>query len=719
MADTEEDVKKRRITSKDFERIEEFVKDEFDSRQRSYFRKEAERKWREVDRQIDMKPMERVQADGRAMQPDWHNVIELGELAKASEIITADVMRITFANENFFEPHVQLEGSLGDGGSYIVPDEVQEKADGLLRALMIQQQKDFGFKARFKLSVKEALHHGSFVAEVRWESMLMNDGANVMTLEAPVWQPYSMWNSYPDPSPSVIGTNLFYSGSMMLVEYIPLWRLKRLKGSGWMQARIAKVKKQTHKDKDNETEDVKLVKYIGDISIDRQDGDIFLPNMRIVLANDTLVYAEPNELPVPSIVYAGYERQDIRDPYYTSPIIKQSPIHKFTTVMANKFADAVDLRTEPPIEYDANDPDYVLNGGPQLIPGAKNPTKSMGKGFKTLELGDPQASLEAMQFGIRQMQEGLGVSSLRQGVNTSDRQTATEAKIMEAGSEVRTTDFIASLGETALRPFLYLQHAWNRKKFKRYEAYSNEMGTPDSIVYTKKDVDVSAHFDVVGAKSILGEQQKQQQLTNLTLALSQNPLFAPLLKADRIALDLYKDAGKKNPEEWIKTEQDGPQVPPQVQALIQELQARLQQAESGMQAKIAKIEADKQKTAAQIQLEREKAVADYKLEVEKARNENALKWAELRAEMALEVAKAKSDSQNNRATVAIDMNKAASEFGAQLEQMSMGHSTEIAKAAEKLVNAASKITDAAEKMASRPRGKAKIKRTADGYEVEH
>jgi hypothetical protein len=442
--------------------------------------------------------------------------------------------------------------------------------------------------------------------------------------------------------------------------------------------------------------------------------------MRVILANGTIVYAEPNELAGPPVIYTGYERQDVRDPYYTSPIIKLSPIHKFTTVMANKFADAVDLRTEPPVEYDANDPDYVMNGGPLLYPGAKNPTKSMGKGFKTLELGDPQGSLEAMQFGIRQLQEGLGVSSLRQGVNASDRQTATEVKIMEAGSEVRTTDFIASLGDSALRTYAYLHHAWNRKKFKTYQAYSNEIATQDLIVFDKKDINVPAHFDIVGAKSILGEQQKREQLTNLTLALSQNPLFVPLLKADRIAIDLYRDAGKKNPEDWIKVEEGGPKIPPQVQAMIQELQQRLQQAESGMQVKIAQIEADKQQSAAEIQLEREKARADYQLEVKKARDEISLKWAEFKAEMALERARMASEHHNNRAGVVVDMGQAASEMASNFEKVSLGHSQQLSKAAGTIVDAATKITEAAAKAAGRPKGKSRMRKMPDGsIEIEH
>jgi hypothetical protein len=569
----EEQTKKRRILDRDFDTVETFIKNELESREKNPFRKKHESKWKEVDRQIAMDPMKKVSPDGREIKGDWQSALELGELSKASEIITADVMRIIFANDNWLEAHVDLEGMMNpQSGKYEVPEGEQEKQDGLVRALFTQQHKDFGLKARVRLSIKEALHHGSFVAEARWDQQMMIQGAKLKTIGAPVWQPYSMWNSYPDPSPSVLGTNLFYTGSMILVEYMPLWKLKRMKGEGWLPNRVKLVKKEDHKDKDNETQDVKLVKYFGDVSIERQDGDIYLPNMKIVLANGKLVFAKANDLPYPPVIYAGYERQEIRDPYYTSPIIKQSPTQKFTTVMANEFMDAIRLRTKPPVEYDANDPDYVANGGPDLSPSSKNPTKSMGKGFKALEIGDPNAALTGMQFGIRQLQEGLGVSSLRQGSDTSDRQTATEAKIMEQGSEVRTIDFIGELEAQGLRPFLYMQHALNKLNLGEYVAYSNELNTPDIVRFTKSDIDKDIHFDVVGAKGILGEQQRQQQVSNVTVFAAGSPLFAPLLKSNRILIDMYKDAGKKNPEEWVKTQEEVPQIPPELQMQIQQMQ---------------------------------------------------------------------------------------------------------------------------------------------------
>lgn len=638
------DIKKRRILDRDFDKVEAFIKSEHDARQSNPFRKSHERKWKEVDRQLNMEPMKRVSPDGRPMPNLWHNVFELGELTKAAEIITADVMRIIFASANWFEPHVELDGNVDpQTGKYVVEDGDQEKADGLLRSLLVQQHEDFCFKERFELGIKECLSHGSFVAEVVRDQQMVTDGAKIKTIGAPVPKIYSMWNAFPDPSPSVVGTGMFYTGSMILIEYMPLHKVKAMKGEGWMPARLKKIKKEEHKDKDNETKDVKLVKFYGDVVIERGDGDdIYLPNSKAILANGTLVYLRTNDLPYPSVIFTGYERQDPRDPYYTSPIIKQSPMQKFTTVMANKFADGVELRVNPPIEYDSNDPDYVANGGPEISPGAKSGTKSMGKGMKVLEVADPTPAMAAMQFGFRQLQEGLGVSSLRQGVDSSDRQTATEAKLMEQGSEVRTIDFIGKLERQALRPYLYMQHALNRKKMDEYEAYSNEMGTPDIVRFTRKDIDVSAHFSVVGAKGILGEQQRQQQVSNAVAFLSQNPIFAPVIakNAERIANDMLRDAGKRNPEEWTGSQSEEREIPPEVQAKFQQMQQLMQQ----MQQELMKEKQGNEVKMAELQAKTALANREFQMDMARMKQEQDAQAQQAMMDAAFERWKARLDA---------------------------------------------------------------------------
>jgi hypothetical protein len=101
-------VKRRKIRRTDWQKIEEFVKKELDSRKQSTYRKAKERKWKEIDRQIAMEAMLKLDPNGKELKGGWESAFELGELSKASEVITADVMRLTFPqSRTWMEAHVK------------------------------------------------------------------------------------------------------------------------------------------------------------------------------------------------------------------------------------------------------------------------------------------------------------------------------------------------------------------------------------------------------------------------------------------------------------------------------------------------------------------------------------------------------------------------------------------------------------------------------------
>lgn len=585
------DIKKRKVTKKDWDKVSEFVKAEHETRKKDKFRSHHETIWKEVDRQINMGPMRRYTKDGQTIDEEWRSVMELGELAKASEIITADVMRLTFpSTRSWFEAHseppVQFDPNTGAKTS---SQDVQDFNDKALRALMVQQHLDFGLKARYELSVKEALHHGGYVAEARFEyRSKYHEGTGVQVMGAPVWMPYSMWNAYPDPSPSVIGTDMFYTGSMILVDYMPLYILKEIaKGDGWFPEYIDKIPKKNNKNKDVDTTDVELVKRYGDIVINRGDGDIFLPNAKVIIANGVCVYYAPNELPYPSTIYSGYERMDVRDPYYTSPLIKLSPMQKLASQLANKYVDLLFLNVEPPIVYDGNDPQFVLNGGPVIAPGAKTSSKSSAT-YQQIKIGDPNSALQGIELILQQLQSGLGVNAIRAGgVSGVGDKTATEIQTSDAKAEIRTAEFVSKQERHALRPFLYMQHELNKKSMEYYEFYNPEMDAPDFMRATKQDLPGTVNFEVVGSKGVLGEQARQEKVTQVTAWASTNPLFAPLLKKQELLTEMYRDAGVKDPEKFVQIGQ--PELPPEIMQAKQQYEQQIQQLQDQIQELTQKL----------------------------------------------------------------------------------------------------------------------------------
>ena len=622
-------VKRRRINERDWNLVETHVKTELKQRETDRFRKQHELIWREVDRQIAMRPMKAV--THQKEREDWHSVIELGEFAKASEIITADVRRLVFpTNRAWFEAHVDLPPALNDetGENEAPQQDLQEFVDGALRAFMVQQHADFGFKARFELSVKEALHHGSFVAEARKEyAMLFEQGGGVASRCAPIWHPHSMWNCYPDPSPSVIGTNIFYTGSMIIKEYMPLHRLRHVaargREQGWMSAQLAKIPKRKNKNKDVETQDVELVKYFGDVTIKRDDGDILLPNSKVILGNGVLIFYSPNELPFAPILYNGYERMDVRDPYFTSPLIKLSPMHKIASELANKFLDAVALRTEPPIVFDGNDPDFVRNGGPIVAPGWKGATKGLAN-FKPIEVGDPNFALQGLEMVFDQLRQGTSVDSVRAGASQSADQTATETRIKSARGEVRVVDFVDKL-EFTLRAYLYMSHEINRRSLDGvYSFYNPEMDAPDFMRVARNELPKEVHFEIVGARGVLGEEERAQKMTAVTVFAAGHPLFAPLLKPIDLLKEAYQDAGVKNPERFLNVGQG--EEPPEVTQIKQQAQQAIEQLQQALQQ--LQQENQQLKSANQIKAQEVKG----KLEIDEFRVRNQLELEKWKAE---------------------------------------------------------------------------------------
>lgn len=699
--------KETKLNKKDWDKIEQHLKTTLQERKQSEFRKSHEAKWSEVDRQIAMKPMMKISADGAEVPQGWHNSIELGELSKASENISADVRRILFPPSRFwFETHADCMDKFPldpQSGERKPEQKVQAMIDGRLRSFMVQQHEDFGLKDRVELCVKEALHHGSFVAEIQWEEQeMIYEATKVKRRGAPVIIPHSMWNCYPDPSPSVIGTEMFYTGTMFIESYLPRYKCEQLIKSGedgWMASQWKKVSKDEHQTQDGaqKLKDVKLTTYWGDVVVERPDETLYYPNHKVILFNGKIVYMAPNETPYPPLIFKGYERTDVRDPYSTSPIIKQSPMQKMASGLANKTMDGVELHIEPPIVYDGNDPDFVLNGGPVIAPGTKTSSKS-SSAFKEIQIGDLGPGLAFLQMCLQEMKEKLG----RPGKDVGDRATKAEVVKASQDQEVSLVDFISKM-ENGLRSYLYMQHAMNLEKLDKYTYYSPETQDPDFLIATKKDLPKAVHFEVVGARGVLGEEERSQKMAAVTAFLAGNPQTAPLLDYVAIALHMYSDAGVKNAEHLLKdqNQEDPAQLKAQLEQLkqvAQQLQQALQQEKQGTAVKMQKVQADHQAKMTKIQ-------ADHQSKEKKIALDHQDKMAKVHADHVKNMEKLRSDISLDIAKLVHDVKQQLREFSFKREESEKEHSLK------------EKMPDIHIHM---PGGKKKIVKSGDGYEVtEH
>ncbi len=597
---------KRRFLSSDYDKIAEYICAEMTRRQALEERKSHEALWSEVDRQVRMQAMERKVQDA---EEDWRSAMELGDLSTASEVLSADVMRLIFPQDrSWMQAHTNIEEDrlqarfavAGQKPTKKQIGEIQKRADNELRAFMTQQHVDFGLRQRIELSVKEALKHGSFVAEVKWEEIQnYSVGGVFKSAAAPVWEPHSMWNCYPETLN--LNANLFYTGSMIFEwEKTYEWILQ--------QKDFINLKKFKDATTDKK-EPIKLQTFYGDITVPRETNDVFLPNMKIVVANKVVVYAQPND--TTQIIYGGYDRVDIRDPYYMSPLVKQSPNHKISSIIANRFLDNVELKLEPPVVYDANDPNIIKQGGVKIIPGFQLGAKGGAQNFKQVEIGDPSWAAEALRFFKQEVQEGTGVSSPRAGAQRqADRVTATQIEQEAHGSEVRTIDFVGKI-EKGIKSYLYVQHELNKKYLGTYKFFNPEMGMKDFEIIKKADLPDEVHFEVVGSKGVITERRRAQATFETTQFLLSNEVTAGLVNAEAVAKQMYQDAGNKSPEQLLTVQDENDRIQKAVQEIQQQAEATIAQMQKEMQETAQKLvgkEMELKNSQDQLKLRNERAL---------------------------------------------------------------------------------------------------------------
>ena len=599
-------VKTRRFLSSDYDFIADFIDSETEKRASLKARKDHEALWTEVDRQIRMKPMEVISPDP---DDDWKSALELGDLSTAHEVLSSDVLRLIFPQErswlgvhtNIDFDRLQNRQAAEEKQPISEKDiaKIQKKGDAELRSFMYQQHSDFGLRARVELSVKEALSHGSFVAEVQWkENQSYQMGGVFKSAASPVWVPHSMWNCYPETLE--LGVDLLYTGSMIIKsEKTYEWILRQ------PYINLRKFKDRTT----DKNSPVQLKTYFGDLTVERSGEDVFLPNTKFIVANKTVLFAEPmNNI---SIIYGGYDRVDVLEPYYMSPLVKQSPNHKIVTILANRFLDVTNLKIEPPGTYDGNDATLVKMGGPKIIPGFMTPSKGGAQNTKFLDVGDPSWAVQAITYFQSQTKEGTGVSSSRAGSQRqADRVTATQIEEESAGGQLRTVDFVGKI-EKAIRAFLYIQHELNLKKLKSYKFYNPEMGMKDFETIRKEDLPKEVHFEVVGSKGVLTERRRSQGMSEITSFLLGNERTAHIPRVEEIAMQMYSDVGVKNPERLLNI----PDENDQTQKAIQAIQQKAQEVIAEMQETVKKNSQDL------INKEMELSISQDKLEL---RNERAL-----------------------------------------------------------------------------------------------
>ena len=210
-----------------------------------------------------------------------------------------------------------------------------------------------------------------------------------------------------------------------------------------------------------------------------------------------------------------------------------------------------------------------------MHPGAKIGVKG-AYGVKEINIGDPQSAMTGLEFVIGQLNQGLGINAIRAGAgdDPSDK-TATEITTSDVKAEIRTGEFVDKQERHALRPFLYMQHELNKGNLKSYTFFNPEIDAPDFMTLGGDELPENVVFDVVGSRGAIGEKARSTAVANVTAGLLSHPKTQNIPNVMEIAKMAYQDAGVRNPERIMNTEE--PKVPQEIQQKMQETEQQMQE----------------------------------------------------------------------------------------------------------------------------------------------
>ena len=571
------------FSESEWQAVADFVKSEKERRAAHPHRKQLERDWKEIDRQLAMEPKPRHLASGATT--DWLPNQELPLQATALEVILADANRMKFPRgRDWYEAHCEItkdyeerfaESSAAlyaEGTSSSEPIRVdQETADVLVKATLDHYHGLYDFRGHWDLLDGEAIKYGTYVGYVREVLIPKFDinvsGAFVSNLKGPVMVPHSIKDTFLDDTPmSVMHEGVATSGALVRRHYKKLDDLKRAVGSGgntrgWMASALAALEPKRGGENPAQREHLEMLEWEGDILVPQTGDPIFMPSVRLVVAigNGAAKVVRYQDSVKGSYFVGHYMRERRDSPYGVSPLMKGRPIQEAATEVFNRLSASAILNAEPPTFYDKYDTALAAAGGPSLAPGSSTGCEDPSK-IKDLQIGDPAALLQVYIALLKQYEDITAVNAPRIGAQGKSHTTAFGIDVEQSRGQVRTEDYVGAQINGPVR--LVLE--------KEYAIIKEIMRTPQPVLIDDAGIEGwrtvnrdmlpdRVAFTVHGSLGPLNEREKAQafvgatqQAMSLIAAATQLGLPAPQIDINEVVKQLYEQAGINDANRFLR-----------------------------------------------------------------------------------------------------------------------------------------------------------------------
>lgn len=476
-------IEKRRFDARDFDYIAEYILEERNKRQRD--RKDMEEQWKEIDRQLAMKPKTDYKYSTVTGRPiagmAWMPEKELPLQAQTLEILCADARRMIFPdNGPWFRAHTLVTDeylskvdfkAMISGDENDVPSHInQDNADKLVEGIITDTHEQSGFFQQIDRFNAEAFKYGTGVGRVRKaKKPVYIETARGMArddIKLPVFFASSIKHTYLDTTTQyvmneghIIGPGTIFCKRQKLADIV----LAAKYGSkdpndedgGWMPTKL----KGMESEKDG---CVEIVRWEGDLVVERKTVDnIYIPGAicTVVVSHGKPVVVRMafREKPFSSYVTQPYHIEHVDSPYGAGPLMKGETLQSAGTEAFCRLLQAAILNTEPPVKYDPDDPEFASSGGPRIEPRAL--WASTGD-VETIKIGDPGQLLQVYAAIVAHYSDVTGMHAPRLGQQTVSHTTAFAKEAELSRGQVRTVDYANSLLDNALTKVLDMQFAY-------------------------------------------------------------------------------------------------------------------------------------------------------------------------------------------------------------------------------------------------------------------
>ena len=536
----------RRIASRDYDEVAQYIVDEQRRRADNPKRVTLEKHWKEIDRQIAMTPIvyqpaeqtTRAQRDARK----WMPATELPLQAQTLEVLLADVVRLLFpAGNEWFTAHAALTDEYAErvGAKPLIhgdaagtePGQIdQETADILLHATLDHIHQSYNFRQHWSRMLGEAIKYGTFAGQLRMAlpTVVTNDyrGKRVAGAKVPVIVPRTIKRTFLDDAAMQYMHTSQHIQPSTVTQY---WQrhadiLEAVSHgeNGWIAAEVKRLDEKKIK---TERGHIEMLEFEGDVFMPRTRGDDIAIRDKIwtvaVTGGARIVRVRDFDYPFRSTITGVYQHDDADSPYGSSPLLKGYPLQYAASEAMNRLMQSAILNTEPPIAYDDQDTTLADAGGPLIHPGAQWPSGRPDK-INAVTIGDPAALLAVSQT-LNFMYEALtAVNDPRRGGDVKSHTTALANDIQASRGVLRTEHFVNQMQAGPVLTWLHMEMEMARKAMGAGQPVRvDTRGVRGFIDIAAVHIPDDAVFVVEGARGSLSKRETRDMMIQAFQLLAQ------------------------------------------------------------------------------------------------------------------------------------------------------------------------------------------------------